>query len=207
MVSNNQLKLWCAAFLITETLATVVAYVLAEAMAGGFAGLVAAMLSVGSSIAWSVLQVARRDRLPSIAKGVAVGAAGAVLGAAVIGAAVGAVVVVIAAHIFQLMYVGKFLNKRTSLDESNLDSNSSFLEFSSILLEDFLQSIAPKTWSKTRDSFLDTIEAFPDEVDKWEQRNLKFVAYLTTAIDLAGFCFYFTKTAISTAIAARRVSR
>ena len=90
---------------------------------------------------------------------------------------------------------------------TNLDSNPSFLELFSVLLEDLLQSVAPKTWSKTRDSFLDTIEAFPDEVNRWERRNLKYVAYLTTAIDLAGFGFYFTKTAISKAIAARRGSR
>ena len=75
-----------------------------------------------------------------------------------------------------------------------------------ITLQNSLSQIAPETWNKTCDSFLDTVEAFPSEKDRWRQRNLKFVAYLVVAWDLLGFFRYFTKTLISNAIATKKVS-
>ena len=64
-----------------------------------------------------------------------------------------------------------------------------------------LVKIAPKTWAKTRDAYLDTIDTIPDEINRWEKRNLKYVAYLVIAWDLLGFFRYFLKTLISNAIA------
>lgn len=211
MTSNNQLKLCCVAFLTTETLATVVAYALTKAMVEGYAGWVATiLLVVDSAIAFLVLQIAARDALPLIGRGVFLIALGLGLGLGLVALGlrtVGVVILVLIALHMLVLTLALLIIPKLPSNTINLDSDLSFLDFSSILLEDFLESIAPKTWSKTRDSFLDTIETFPDEVDRWEQRNLKFVAYLITAVDLAGFCFYFTRTAIFTAISARIVSR
>lgn len=95
-------------------------------------------------------------------------------------------------------------SQKLNLDKSN--SNSIYSKFFFIFIENYLQKIAPETWNKTCDAFLDTIEAFPDEINRWEKQNLKYVAYLVLAWDLLGFFRYFMATAISTAIATRRVS-
>lgn len=105
----------------------------------------------------------------------------------------------------------KFAETKTSSSEKEqildiLDSESSkHNSYFANLIQNCLCRIAPKTWNKTCDSFLDTVEAFPNEKNRWEQRNLKFVAYLVVACDLFGFFRYFTKTLISNAIAIKRV--
>lgn len=83
----------------------------------------------------------------------------------------------------------------------------------SLMIEKIFQKITPKTWSKTCDSFLDIIETFSDEANRWERQNLKYVAYIVVAWDLLGFFYYFLKSLISNAItklaegiATRRVS-
>ncbi len=87
-----------------------------------------------------------------------------------------------------------------------LDKDTRHLKFYNRIIGSLIKSICLETWNKINDCYLDTIEAFPDELQRWEERNLKYVAYLVLAWDLAGFFVYFSKKLISNAIATRRVS-
>ena len=94
-----------------------------------------------------------------------------------------------------------FTNLRKEISQNSDSLNSNF----SVIYNN-CQGILNRTWNKTNDCYLDTIEAFPEELQRWEERNLKYVAYLVLAWDLLGFFVYFSKKLISNAIATRRVS-
>jgi len=116
--------------------------------------------------------------------------------------------VILSIFIFLYNNIDNELNKFNELNIKNKSYhyNNTFPLLLLNIVEHSLQNISLKTWQKTSDCFFDTIETFPDELSKWKERNLKFVAYLILATELAGFFYYFTKTAISNAIATRRIS-
>ena len=92
-----------------------------------------------------------------------------------------------------------------SISAINTNKPLSFIPSSAKAVRYFWE-IGLETWSQTSECYLDTIEAFPDEIKRWEERNLKYIAYLVIAWDLLGYCRYFLKTMISNAIATKRVS-
>ena len=94
------------------------------------------------------------------------------------------------------------IRSRTALkkDFGVVDSLASFIET-------HLKKLTPATWNRTRESFLDAVDAFKEEIENLNKNDIR---YYTTcfylAKDLTGYVGYFVKTLVSKAIAARKAS-
>ena len=85
--------------------------------------------------------------------------------------------------------------------------NSGVIDSLAFFIETHLKKLTPVTWNRTRESFLDAVDVFEEEIENTPKSDPKYyIACFYLTKDLLGYVGYFVTTLVSKAIAARKAS-